>query len=158
MATGDQVFEIGDSVSINKLDINETLTWQYSAVVTELGSNYVTLEAFFDRGDMVFHGMELLRGDLFVETYYFDRWYNVYEIHARDDRLLRGYYCNIGTPPRINGKELSYIDLALDLLVFPDGRQLVLDMDEFEALPISPETRLKALAALDELKGLFSGT
>jgi predicted RNA-binding protein associated with RNAse of E/G family len=125
--------------------------------VIELGINYVTLEAFFDRDDMLFHGMKLLRGDLFVETYYFDRWYNVYEIHAREDGLLRGYYCNIGTPPSINGKQLSYIDLALDLLVFPDGRQLVLDKEEFEALPIKPETRLKALAALDELKGLFSG-
>ena len=36
--------------------------------------------------------------------------------------------------PRSEASQIRYVDLALDLLVFPDGRQLVLDEDEFEAL------------------------
>ena len=46
------------------------------------------------------------------------------------------------------------MDLALDLLVFPDGRQLVLDEDEFEALQPDAALRAAAQSALDELKTL----
>lgn len=157
MTTTDQIINIGDTVTVIKLDINQEMTWKYDAVVIDLGVDYVTLEAFFDREDLLFHGMKLLKGDLFIETYYLDRWFNIFEIHSRDDGRLRGYYCNIGTPARIKGKEISYIDLALDLLVFPDGRQVVLDSEEFQILQINPDTRLKALAALDELKKIFPG-
>ena len=58
-------------------------------------------------------------------------------------RLLRGWYCNIGKPALLDGDCLSYVDLALDLLVFPDGRQFVLDEDEFLRLDLSPQTASK---------------
>jgi len=50
---------------------------------------------------------------------------------------------------------ISYVDLALDLLVYPDGRQLVLDQDEFEALDLDLEDHKQSLKALAELKTLF---
>jgi protein associated with RNAse G/E len=99
--------------------------------------------------------MPLCRGDRFVETYYTDRWYNVYEIYAHQDGHLRGWYCNVGCPAVLDGNSLSYIDLALDLLVFPDGRQLVLDEKEFYELDLPPEIRAQALAALAELQSAF---
>ena len=40
----------------------------------------------------------LRRGDRFIETYYTDRWYNIFEIHAREDDRLKGWYCNIAKP------------------------------------------------------------
>jgi uncharacterized protein len=100
--------------------------------------------------------MPLRRGDRFVETYFTERWYNIYEIHAREDDSLRGWYCNIGKPALLDGDCLSYVDLALDLLVFPDGRQVVLDEDEFLELDLPATDRQHALAALDELKHLFN--
>ena len=51
---------------------------------------------------------------------------------------------------------LSYVDLALDLLVFPDGSQLVLDEDEFAALNLSPSEQAAARQALAELQSSFS--
>ena len=51
---------------------------------------------------------------------------------------------------------MSYVDLALDLLVYPDGRQLVLDEDEFQALSLDTATHVKAQAALNELQRLAS--
>jgi predicted RNA-binding protein associated with RNAse of E/G family len=51
--------------------------------------------------------------------------------------------------------QISYVDLALDLLVFPDGRQLVLDEDEFAALDLNASTITSAHAALEELKVIF---
>ena len=48
------------------------------------------------------------------------------------------------------------MDLALDLLVYPDGRQLVLDLDDYESLNLPPEERQQVEAALDELKAYFN--
>jgi hypothetical protein len=39
----------------------------------------------------------------------------------------------------------------LDVWVWPDGRTLILDEDEFAALPLTPAERKKATAALAEL-------
>jgi hypothetical protein len=45
--------------------------------------------------------------------------------------------------------------LALDLLVFPDGRQLVLDEGEFNALTLPTEIRENACNALKTLQFIF---
>lgn len=128
-------------------------TWRYSGVVVRSFPGGITLQAEFNRDDIPFHGILLRRGDRFVETFYTNRWYNIFEIHDVDDDRIKGWYCNIGKPAVLNGDELSYIDLALDLLVYPDGRQLVLDEEEFEALGLDVETKEKALAALEEVRG-----
>ena len=143
-------------VTVIKLDIHGQETWRYNGHVLERSPERIVLEAFFDRQDMDFNGMLLLRGDRFVENYYPERWYNIYEIHDRLDDHLRGWYCNVTYPPEIERGVIRYIDLALDLLVFPDGRQLVLDEDEFEALELSPHERNKARQALNELKERFN--
>ena len=142
-------------ITVIKLDIHKVETWRYTGEVLERGEHHIVLEAYFDREDSLFHGMTLAKGDRFIETYYTNRWYNVFEIHARDNDQLRGWYCNIGKPAVIDGNTLSYIDLALDLLVFPDGRQIVLDEDEFASLDLPATTRLKAQHALAELQSSF---
>jgi len=55
----------------------------------------------------------------------------------------------------IEDGRVSYVDLALDLWVSADGRQTVLDEDEFEALRLDEELKAGALKGLDELKQLF---
>jgi protein associated with RNAse G/E len=55
----------------------------------------------------------------------------------------------------VRGDILEYIDLALDLLVFPDGSQRVLDEDEFNALDIPAEFRSAALQGMAELRSVF---
>ena len=132
-------------------------TWRYQGRRLEQADGRLVLEAFFDREDMWLQGMLLSKGDRFIETYYTDRWYNIFEIHSRDDDSLRGWYCNISRPAEIEGDAVSWIDLALDLLVFPDRRQVVLDEDEFARLEISPEERRQAQAALVELQSIFIG-
>jgi predicted RNA-binding protein associated with RNAse of E/G family len=142
-------------ITVSKQDEKGKETWRYQAKLLARDVNCIQLEANFDRADTKIAGMLLARGDRFVETYYTDRWYNIFEIHNRENDQLRGWYCNIGCPAEINGNTLSYIDLALDLLVFPDGRQIVLDEDEFAALDISAELRIKARTALAELQENF---
>ncbi len=130
-------------------------TWRYTGQIIARGENHLELEAFFDRDDMDYHGMRLCKGDRFVETYYFDRWYNIFEIHDHADDRLKGWYCNVSSPAVETEGCVSYRDLALDLLIFPDGRQIVLDEDEFEALLLPPGERDMALAALTELQAYF---
>jgi hypothetical protein len=145
----------GSNLTVIKQNIQGQETWRYHGRLISADDHSITLEAFFDREDISLHGLPLKKGDRFVETYYTDRWYNIFEIHAREDDRVRGWYCNIAWPARIEGDTISYIDLALDLLVFPDGRQLVLDEDEFTALELSDELRSQAHQALTELESAF---
>ena len=50
---------------------------------------------------------------------------------------------------------VSYVDLALDLWVSVDGKQTVLDADEFEALALSEDLRQNAWIGLSDLNQLF---
>jgi len=142
-------------VWVSKRDVRGCEVWRYPAHLLERTPRRVLLVAFFDRQETSLHGMTLRPGDRFLETFYSDRWYNIFEIHAREDGRLRGWYCNIGFPARLGRRIISYRDLALDLLVFPDGRQVVLDEDEFAALPLAPQTRKQARLALTALQRLF---
>jgi len=142
-------------VTVIKLNDQGKETWRYQGRLLAQDAISITLEAFFDREDRDLHGMCLGKGDRFVETYYNDRWYNVFEIHARDDDRLRGWYCNITRPAQISGSTISYVDLALDLLVFADGRQIVLDEEEFAAINPSQELHEQAYQALRELQYRF---
>lgn len=142
-------------ILVLKLDEQGNETWRYSGRVLERKVNLIRLEARFDREDMDFHGLHLKNQDRFLETFYNDRWYNIFEIHDREDAHLKGWYCNIGFPAEISKSTVSYRDLALDLIVFPDGRQLILDFDEFSELQLSKIEESAALNALETLKEKF---
>lgn len=144
-------------ITVIKRNVHGQETWRYQGRLLEKDGNKVVLEAFFDRKDTWVGGLLLATGDRFLETYFTDRWYNFFEIHARQDDRLRGWYCNIGCPAEIDGDTLSYVDLALDLVVLPGGQQVILDEDEFEQLEISPDTRARARTALSELQHTFRG-
>ena len=74
-----------EKIMVDKLSPQGELKWRYEGDVIERGEGWLRLEAFFDREDLPFMGVTLKRGDRFVETYYSERWYNVFEIHDRDD-------------------------------------------------------------------------
>lgn len=141
-------------VWVVKQDVEGRETWRYRGQVLAREVASLRLQAFFNRDDVFFHGIWLKRDDRFVETFYADRWYNVFAIYDRDDGGLKGWYCNVCFPAEFANGVVSYRDLALDLLVFADGRQLVLDEDEFSVLPLSPEVRAGALRGLAQLQAL----
>jgi uncharacterized protein len=129
--------------------------YEYEGDELRRDATTVVLEAFFTRDDMPFMDVVLKKGDRFVEYYYSDRWYNIFVVYDRDDGRLKGWYCNIGKPAVIEEALVSYMDLALDLWVSADGRQTVLDRDEFEALGLNEELRRRALQGLNDLKHAF---
>jgi len=138
-------------ITVHKLNENGKEVWRYSGEVLERSDNSVTLQAQFDHDDLDFHRLQIRRGDRFIETFYSDRWYNIFAIYDVDDNHHKGWYCNIARPARLEAEDIFADDLALDLIVTPEGESLVLDEDEFAALEISPEEHQRALETLAEL-------
>lgn len=142
-------------ITVLKKNLAGEVTWRYDGVVLKREPNFVVLEALFNRSDTSFMDVVLKENDRFVETFYSDRWYNIFEIYDRDDGQVKGWYCNVGMPAVIEDGVVSYVDLALDLWVSADGRQTVLDEDEFAGLDLNEELRAAALGGLGELQLLF---
>lgn len=139
-------------VFVIKQNLERKEVWRYSGKVLEQTSDSILLEAFFNRPDKPFHGILLAQGDRFIEKYYSNRWYNIFEIHDHKTDVLKGWYCNVTYPAIFDNGFVYYVDLALDLLVYPDGRQLVLDEDEFADLHLNDDDTRLAREALMELQ------
>lgn len=146
---------INSDVTIIKNNHKGEEVWRYAGKIFAETPKGIVAEAFFNRSDLEFNGITLKEGDRFMELYLFGKWFNIYEIYDRDTELLKAWYCNITRPVRILGQEIHYDDLALDLLVFPDRRQLALDEDEFVALGLNKTDQQYARSALKELQDLF---
>ena len=142
-------------IKVQKKDPAGNVLIEYEGDELRRDAHSIVLEALFTRDDMPFIDVTFKKGDRFVEYYYSDRWYNIFVIYDRDSGKIKGWYCNIGEPAVIEAQLVSYVDLALDLWVSTDGKQTVLDEDEFEALDLNSDLRRGALSGLEELKNLF---
>ena len=142
-------------MKILKKNLADEVTWQYEGTELSRDENPITIEALFNRDDLPFQDIVLKRNDRFVETFYTDKWFNIFEIYDRDDGKLKGWYCNIGKPAMIGKDFISYVDLALDLWVSADGKQTVLDEDELAELNLSVDLKQKVDEGLKELQQLF---
>ncbi|MBX5491533.1 MAG: DUF402 domain-containing protein [Chloroflexi bacterium] len=147
----------GPTLYVHKLRYDRSPVFRWQARVLEQTPEHILLAGRFGapRRDLGYVVLE--RGDLFLEWYYFGRWYNIFQVYSARG-ALKGWYCNIGQPPeRVDG-DVRYVDLALDVFVHPDGRYLVLDEDEFVLLKASvlrPEDAARAEAGLAELRALI---
>ena len=130
--------------------------WEYGGKIIEQTTSAFLLEANFNRSDLMFNGIFLREGDRFLELYPIGKWFNVYEIHDKNNDEIKGWYCNITRPVQFDTENISYDDLALDLLVYPDRKILVLDEDEFRSLSLDPIETLNAKKGLEQLKEMFS--
>ena len=144
------------TVRVLKHDGAEYRRW--NAKLSRCDQDLIILDAEFDVD--VSHELlgEIKRRTKTVEYYWLNRWYNVFRF-LKDDGSTRLWYCNINTPPELNGGTLTYIDLDIDILVQPDFSFQVLDEDEFETnaglYGYSPKEKLSARSAVDELIGMI---
>ena len=147
---------MSEPIKVLKKNLEGRVTWQYEGQVLRRERNSVVLEAFFNRPDLPFMDVIFKQNDRFVETFYTDRWYNIFEIYDRDDGRRKGWYCNVGRPAVLSDGTVSYVDLALDLWVSAEGKRTVLDQDEFDKLSLDDSESEKALSALADLRQLFT--
>jgi hypothetical protein len=107
----------------------------------------------WDGADGVAIGPEHLNhGDLMLEYYYPAQWFNILAVYEPAGRL-KGWYCNIAYPPKLESDTIVWHDLALDLMVLPDGACHLLDEDEFAEMDLSAVDRAAALDAMVTLRG-----
>lgn len=145
-----------EEIVVIKNYYQEKEPWRYTGRVLQRTPDALLLTARFNAKDVEVQGVMLKEGDFFFEAYYTRRWFNIYEIRGHDTGEAKGWYCNITRPAEFTDGSVSYVDLALDLFVHPDGRWIVLDEDEFDALKLSPFERTQALKGVEELKTMFS--
>jgi hypothetical protein len=139
-------------ITVHKLDATGNEIWQYQGRVLFWGETSVRLAATFDRQEVQVGPLRIEPGDLFIETFYSDRWYNTFAVFGTSDQAFRGWYCNIARPARIEEREVHQEDLALDLIVLPTRESTVLDRDEFDQLALEEAERSWALSTLNTLR------
>ena len=143
-------------VTVRKLDHRGREMVAYPGRVLRRTSTSAVLATRWERPPLDLGVVTLETGEPWVESFYTDRWYNLFQIRAIDGRL-KGWYCNITRPAHIAATEVVWEDLALDLWVDPNGRGSVLDEEEFVALELAPEERRVALETLAALRESIAG-
>jgi protein associated with RNAse G/E len=131
------VIEPGRPIHVRKLrpDGSEVFAWDGEVLACD--ADRIVLRATFNVPVVELGFTTFRAGDVFVEFYYWQRWYNVFQVSDADGKL-KGWYANVGRPAKLASTaapaELRYVDLALDVWSDPDGRFQVLDEDEYADL------------------------
>ncbi len=144
-------------VTINSRKFDQTVRRSWTATLIDRTPPLLVFEGIFEI-DVDHDGLgHIPAGTVSREFYWLDRWYSIFRFH-KPDGTLRNYYCNVNMPPIFSGMALDYVDLDIDVVVWPDASYQVLDIAEFEAnadLYLYPDAVLKnadtALAQLVDL-------
>jgi len=121
----------GPMVTVRKHDWHGRFRYAWQGLLLERTPDYLVLDAVWQGpGEPRVGAVQFNLGDRFLEYYYPERPYAIWQVE-RPDGGVKGWYCNIGSPLREDGDTLSFDDLLLDVLVYPDGRYEVLDEDEY---------------------------
>ncbi|MQS35015.1 DUF402 domain-containing protein [Streptomyces katsurahamanus] len=148
---------VRDSMEIQLVKAGATKIRYAASPLADDGVHIVVRAPWAGAGVRDFGFARFEPGDVFTEHYWRDRWYAVKEVRTGDG-TLKGWYCDITRPARLEGGTLRVEDLDLDLWVSADGSSVLrLDEDEFAASGLAerdPEAAERALGALDELDAL----
>ena len=91
--------------------------------------------------------------DLLDEYFALERPYNAFALYRSSGEFV-GWYCNVTHPTAVAAQTISWHDLYVDVIVYPDGRTLVLDEDELAEAGVAqrdPALHALILDARDEL-------
>lgn len=139
-------------ITIRKLDHKGREVWHYAGTLLDRGESWQRLEALYNGKEKDDGYIVWQKGDRFIEYYYSDRWYNIFEIHDVHTDALKGWYCDVTYPATITQDSVSWRDLALDVWIDPAGNVRVLDEGEFERLDLPVRVHERALQALQEIR------
>lgn len=132
----------------------KSATITYEGDLLARDQSWVAVRATWSRGTVDLGLLRFAPGDVLIEHFYTDRWYNIFQLHAADG-ALKGWYCNVTRPAVIAEDYVESEDLELDLLVSADRAQTRLDdEDEFLARDFDPETVALARRAVAELQAM----
>ena len=122
---------ISSKVTVNSRKYDGTIRRSWQAELVCAKPRFVELIGKFE-SDVEHPDLGLIKeGTVSHEYFWTDRWYNIFRFHEPTGEL-RNYYLNLTMPPTYSQGVLDYVDLDIDILVWPDGRCDVLDLDDFE--------------------------
>lgn len=145
-------------ITINSRKFDGSIRRSWKAGIVSQSEDLIVAVGRFDRDVEHSDLGSIKEGTVSFEHFWLDRWYNVFRFHEPDGSL-RNYYCNIAMPASMNGHELDFIDLDIDVVVWPDGRLEILDRDDFAENAIKfaypQDTIARAERSLEELLAII---
>ncbi|HVC80452.1 MAG TPA: DUF402 domain-containing protein [Chloroflexota bacterium] len=145
------------TITVRKHDWRGRFRYAWSGRIVDRTADHLLIEAIWNGpGEPLVGEITFAMGDRFLEYYYPGKSYAIWRIEAPDGHL-KGWYGNISTPVAEHDGTLSFRDLLLDLLVYPDGRMTVLDREEIETARhegLDPADATAAEMALAEVQAM----
>jgi protein associated with RNAse G/E len=143
-------------ITVIKKDVQGNTKIQYKGEIVERLANGVVIQASWTSPTKELGYTTFEPGDQFIEHYYTDRWFNIFDISSADG-THKGWYCNVTEPAVISDNQIEQVDLVLDVWVSPEGETLVLDEDEFaDDQTLSDEQRRDARQGLQAILQLIA--
>jgi protein associated with RNAse G/E len=144
----------GSEVTVISRSYDRTVRRTWKARLLRYSPPLIELVGEFDR-EVEHPDLGLIaRGTVSHEYFWLDRWYNVFRFYEPGG-TARNYYCNIAVPAIFESSVLEYVDLEIDVVVWPDGRVLVLDREDFEEaagkFKFEPEFKSDVYSTLERL-------
>ena len=87
----------GAPVKMRKLRPDRSEVFSWAGEVLRCDDESIVLRAEFNVDQVELGFTTFRRGDIFVEFYYWQRWFNIFQISAPDG-TLKGWYANLGQP------------------------------------------------------------
>jgi protein associated with RNAse G/E len=120
------------TITINSRKYDGSIRRSWSAELTRIDGALIELLGEFefsvDHTDLG----HIEKGTISVESYWLDRWYNVF-CFKKPDGSDRNHYINLALPPTFDGDTLDYVDLDIDVIIWPRGEVEVLDIEDFRS-------------------------
>ena len=150
--------ESGDIVTINSRKYDGTIRRSWTCRFVSQEDSLFIFEGEFEFAVSHPDLGQIAPGTRSLEYYWLDRWYNVFRFFEPTGEF-RNLYCNINMPPTLSESVLDYVDLDIDILVWPDENIIILDESDFEENAVKfkypTELREQARRAFDELQRLL---
>jgi hypothetical protein len=139
--------------TIVKLRPNGAEATRYSGARIEAPAGWIAVRAAWVHGRMDLGYLVFEPDDWLDEYFALERPYNAFALYRASGAFV-GWYCNVTHPTAVTGRTITWHDLYVDVIVYPDGRALVLDEDELAESGVAqqdPALHACILNARDEL-------
>ena len=126
--------EIGSTISIEHVKLNGRVLHLGEALIESFSkdSSVIEFSRVFSR-EGVYDGLKTVKesGDIALTEAKVGEWYFKTRYFSKDGKL-KGTYVNLNTPIELYPYSVRYVDLEIDVCVWPDGKIEVLDEEKFE--------------------------
>lgn len=120
--------KIGDIIYIQSYKHDGSLhrTWSSATVLDDDDEKTVVIT--YKTWVVESNGRKWFTKEPAICFYYKKKWINIISMIRKQGIF---YYCNLASPSIYDGEALKNIDYDLDIKLFPDGKSILLDEDEF---------------------------